>query len=303
MRELTNCQAKNARSRSRPSASFQLQPPCENLLPVKPRMPGADQDHQLLSSSSHHERTYSLSSQECQEQIKTKSFIPAPATMRELTCCQAMNARSRSRPSASFQLQPPCENLQTVKARMPAADQDHQLHSSFSHQERTYKLSSQECQEQIKTLSFNPAPATMRELTSCQAKNARSRSRPSASIQLQPPRENLLPVKPRMPGADQDHQLHSSSSHQERTYSLSSQECQEQIKTISFIPATSTLRELTYCQAKNARSRSRPSASFQLQPPCKNLLPVKPRMPGADQDHQLHSSSSHHERTYCLSSQ
>src|ERR1700710_2425367 len=100
MRGLTCCQAKNARSRSRPSASFQVQPPSENLQTVKPRMPGADQDHQLDSRCSHHERTYKLSSQECQEQIKTISLIPGPATMRELTCCQAKNARSRSRPSA-----------------------------------------------------------------------------------------------------------------------------------------------------------------------------------------------------------
>src|ERR1700710_417156 len=230
-------------------------------------MPGADQHHQLHSSSSHHERTYFLSSQECQEQINTISFIPAPATMRELTCCQAKNARSRSTPSASFQLQPPSENLLAVKPRMPGADQHHQLHSSSSHHERTYLLSSQECQEQINTISFIPAPATMRELTCCQAKNARSRSTPSASFQLQPPSENLLPVKPRMPGADQHHQLHSSSSHHERTYKLSSQECQEQINTISFIPAPATMRELTSCQAKNARSRPTPSASFQLQPP------------------------------------
>jgi hypothetical protein len=150
---------------------------------------------------------------------------------------------------------------------MPGADQDHQLHSSSSNHERTYLLSSQECQEEIKTISFIPAPATMRELTSCQAKNARSRSRPSASFQLQPPGENLLPVKPRMPGADQGHQLHSSSTHHERTYVLSSHECQEQIKTISFILAPVTMRELTSCQAKNDRSRSRPSAPFQLQPP------------------------------------
>jgi hypothetical protein len=149
---------------------------------------------------------------------------------------------------------------------MPGADQDHQLHSSSSHHERTYVLSSQECQEQIKTISFIPAPATMRELTNCQAKNARSRSRPSASFQLQPPGETLLAVKPRMPGADQDHQLHSSSSHHERTYILSSQECQE-IKTISIIPAPATMRELTPCQGKNTRRRSRPSASFQVQPP------------------------------------
>jgi YHS domain-containing protein len=148
---------------------------------------------------------------------------------------------------------------------MPGADKDHQLQSSSSHHERTYFLSSQECQgAEIKTISSIPAPATMRELTLCQAKNARSRSRPSASCQHQPPRENLLPVKPRMPGADQDHELQSSSSHHKRTYFLSSQECQEQIKTMSFIPAPATMRELTPCQAKNARSRSRPSASFQL---------------------------------------
>jgi hypothetical protein len=70
-------------------------------------MPRADQHHQFDSSSSHLERTYSLSSQECQEQINTINFIPGPATMWELTLCQAKNARSRSTPSASFQLQPP----------------------------------------------------------------------------------------------------------------------------------------------------------------------------------------------------
>src|ERR1700704_6286641 len=150
---------------------------------------------------------------------------------------------------------------------MPGADQDHQLHCRSSHHARTYLLSSQECQEQIKTIRFIPGPATMRELTPCQAKNARSRSRPSASLQVQSPCENLLTVKPRMPGADQDHQVHSRSSHHERTYFLSSQECQEQIKTISFIAGPVTMRELTYCQAKNARSRSRPSGSFQVQPP------------------------------------
>jgi hypothetical protein len=147
-------------------------------------MPGADQHHQLHSSSSHHKRTYSLSSQECKEQINTISFIPAPATTRELTLCEGKNARSRSTPSASFQLQPPQENLLSVKARMPGADQYHQLHSSSSHHERTYLLSSQECQEQIATISFIPAPATMRELTNCQAKKARSTSTPSASFQL-----------------------------------------------------------------------------------------------------------------------
>ena len=59
-------------------------------------MPGGDQDHQLQSSSSHHERTYILSSQECQEQIKTISFIPSPATMTELTHCQVNDPTSIS---------------------------------------------------------------------------------------------------------------------------------------------------------------------------------------------------------------
>src|ERR1700709_1233121 len=59
-------------------------------------MPGADHDHQLHSRSSHHDRTYSLSSQESQEQIKTISFIPGPATMRELTHCQVNDPTSIS---------------------------------------------------------------------------------------------------------------------------------------------------------------------------------------------------------------
>jgi hypothetical protein len=157
--------------------------------------------------------------------------------------------------------------LSSQEYHIHQSDQHHELHSSSSHQERTYELSSPECQEQINTMSFIPAPATMRELTNCQAKNARSRSTPRASMQLQSPGENLPTVKPKMPGADQHHELHSSSSHHERTYSLSSQECQEQINTMSFIPAPATMRELTCCQAKNARSRSRSSASFQLQSP------------------------------------
>jgi hypothetical protein len=61
---------------------------------------------------------------------------------------------------------------------MPGTDEHHELHSSSSHQERTYQLSNQESQEQMNTMSFIPAPATMRELTGCQAKNARSRSTP-----------------------------------------------------------------------------------------------------------------------------
>jgi len=196
--------------------------------------------------------------------IKTVSFISAPATMRELTFCQAKNTPRESRLSASFQLQPPWENLHSVKIIMPQEHQDCQLYSSSSHHEETYQLSSQECHKSIKTVSFIPAPATMRELTSCQAKNAPRASRMSASIQLQPPWENLPAVKPRMPQEHQDCQLHSSSSHHERTYSLSRQECHKSIKTVSFILAPTTMRELTSCQAPNAIRASRLSASFQL---------------------------------------
>jgi hypothetical protein len=92
----------------------------------------------------------------------------------------------------------------------------------------------------MNTIRFIPASATKRELTNCQAKNARSRSTPSALFQLKPSGENLLSVKPRMPG---------------------------EINTISFIVTPATMRELTSCQGKNARSRSTPSGSFQLQPP------------------------------------
>jgi hypothetical protein len=70
-----------------------------------------------------------------------------------------------------------------------------------------------------------------------------------------------------MPGADQHHQLHSRSSHDKSTYLLLSQEYQEQINIISFIPAPATIRKLTACQAKNARSKPTPSDSFQLQQP------------------------------------
>jgi hypothetical protein len=65
-----------------------------------------------------------------------------------------------------------------------------------------------------------------------------------------------------MQGADQHHQLHSSSSYHERTYSLLSQECQKQINTISFIPAAATMRELTPCQAKNAAQEQINTISF-----------------------------------------
>jgi hypothetical protein len=150
-------------------------------------MPQAHQDSQLDSSSSHYERTYQLSRQGCHKHIKTVSFIPSPATMRELTNCQGKDATHTSRQSASFQLQPKWDNLLAVRARMPQAHQDSQLHSSSSHHERTYKLSRQGCHKHIKTVSVIPDPATMRELTSCQGKDATSTSRQSTSFQLKPP--------------------------------------------------------------------------------------------------------------------
>src|SRR6266436_4278557 len=142
------------------------------------------QDCQLHSSSSHHERTYPLSRQEWCKGIKTVSFIPAPATMRELTHCQGKNGARASRLSASFQLQPPWENLQTVRARMVQGHQDCQLHSSSSHHERTYPLSRQEWCKGIKTVSFIPAPATMRELTNCQGKTVSFISAPATMGEL-----------------------------------------------------------------------------------------------------------------------
>jgi hypothetical protein len=159
-------------------------PPSENLHPVKPTMPGADQHpqfhssssphetqrtyslpssqefqgayqhHQLHSSPSHHEKPYQLSSHEYQEQTNTISLIVAPVAIGALTHCQAGNQDASS---------------------------------SSSHQEITYILSHQECQEQINIISLIPAPATMSDLTNCQAMNARGRSTLSAAFQLQPP--------------------------------------------------------------------------------------------------------------------
>src|SRR5437588_589788 len=132
MRGLTLCQGKNATRASRLSASFQLQPASEDLPTVKARMPQGHQDCQLHSNCSQHERTYSLSRQECHKGIKTVSFIPTAASMRRLTSCQGNNATRASRLSASFQLQPACEDLLTVKARMPQGHQDCQLPSTSS---------------------------------------------------------------------------------------------------------------------------------------------------------------------------
>src|SRR5258707_5610385 len=98
----------------------------------------------------------------------------------------------------------------------------------------------------------------------------------------------------------QDCQLHSSSSHHERTYPLSRQEWCKGIKTVSFIPAPATLKELTNCQGKNGARGSRLSASFQLHrhPPSFNLLTVKVRKVQRHQHCQPHSSSLHHDITY-----
>ena len=205
-------------------------------------MPQENQDCQLYSSSSHHERTYSLSSQEFPKSIKAVNFIPAPATMRELTLCQAKNSPRASRLSASFQLQPPSVNLPSVKPKMTQEHQDCQLPSSSSQHQRTYRLSSQEYPKSIKTVSFIPALASIRKLTGCQAKNTPRVSRLSASSQLQLASENLLSVKPRIPQEHQDCQLYSSSIHHDRTYILPSQEFPKTIKTISFIPAPATMR-------------------------------------------------------------
>jgi len=257
----------------------------------------------INSSSSYHKRTYKLWSQECPKIIKSIRFIPAPATMRELTFCKAKNGPRASRLSDSFQLQPLWGNWRSIKPRMPQEHQACQIDYSFSHYERTYNLSNQEYHKSIKTVKFIPAPGIIRELTNCEAKNAQRASWLSDPFQFQPPWENLHPVKPRMPQEHQHCQIHSSSSHHERTYFLSSQECHKSNKPVRFIPAAVTMTELTSCQAKNAPPASRPSDSFQFQSPWENLHSVKPRMPQEHQDCQIHSSSSHHERTYPLSSQ
>jgi hypothetical protein len=92
------------------------------------------------------------------------------------------------------------------------------------------------------------------------------------------------------PQAHQESQLHSSSSHHDRTYFLSSQGCHKHIKTVSFIPAPATMTELTFCQAKDATIMT-------------ELTHCQAMDYQAHQDSQLHSSSSHHDRTYPLSSQ
>src|SRR5437588_326024 len=149
---------------------------------------------------------------------------------------------------------------------MPQGHQDCQLHSNCSQHERTYFLSRQECHKGIKTVSFISTAASMRGLTVCQGKNATRASRLSASFQLQPALGDLLAVKARMPQGHQDCQLHSNCSQHERPYYLSRQECDNGIKTVSFIPTAARMRGLTRCQGKNATRASSQSASFQLQP-------------------------------------
>jgi len=106
MGELTLCHPKNGPRASRVWDAFQLQPPWENLHSVKPTMPKEHPGCQIHSSSRHHESTYILWNQKCHKSIKAVRIIPAPATMRELTSCQAKNAPRASRLSDSFQLQP-----------------------------------------------------------------------------------------------------------------------------------------------------------------------------------------------------
>src|SRR5437588_854783 len=136
---------------------------------------------------------------------------------------------------------------------MPQGHQDCQLHSNCSQHERNYFLSRQECHKGIKTVSFIPTAASMRGLTCCQGKNATRASRRSASWQMQPASEDLLPVKARMPQGHQDCQLHSNCSKQERTYLLKRQECHKGIRIVSFIPTAARRRGFTSCQAKNPK--------------------------------------------------
>jgi len=95
------------------------------------------------------------------QDIKTVSFIPAPAAMRELYSCQGKNG-ARASKTVSF---------------IPAPAAMRELN----------KLPRQEWCKGIKTVSFIPAPATMRELTPCQGKNGARASILSASFQVQPP--------------------------------------------------------------------------------------------------------------------
>jgi hypothetical protein len=107
-------------------------------------MPQAHQDSQLHSSSSHHDRTYLLSSQGCHKHIKTVSFIPAPATMTELTHCQGMDYQayqdSQLNSSSSYH----CEMAYPLPSQEYVADQKYQLHFTFSNYTETCLLSSQE---------------------------------------------------------------------------------------------------------------------------------------------------------------
>jgi hypothetical protein len=103
--------------------------------------------------------------------IKTISFIQTPAIIRELTICQGKNATRVLILLASLKIQLSSENLLAVKASMPQKHHHYYLHSIYIHHETTYFLLRQEHIKSIKTVSFIPAPATMRELTSCQGKN------------------------------------------------------------------------------------------------------------------------------------
>jgi len=297
---LTNCHKDHHKHNI--SASLQLQLLSDNLLPVKARMPQVHQHSQLDSRSSHHQTTYKLSRQECHKCMNTVRLIPAPATIRQLTSCQGKDATGAWTQSAWFQLQPSSDNLLPVKARMPQVHEHSQVDSSSSHHQTTYCLSRQECHKCINTVRLIPAPATIRQLTHCQGKNATSAWTQSGWFQLQPPSDNLLPVKARMPQVHQHSQLDSSSSHHQTTYCLSRQECHKCMNTVRLIPAPATNdQQLTSCQGKNATSAWTQSGWFQLQPPSDNLLTVKARMSQVHEHSQLHPSSSHHQTTYKLS--
>jgi hypothetical protein len=132
--------------------------------------------------------------------------------------------------------------LPTIKPRIPEQINTISFIISYSsHYERTYLLIKvyqekiniigfiQECYRQTNTISFDPTVVTIRELTICQVKVHISIQTPLASIYF---------------------------SHNHMTYSLSSQECQKQINTISIIlVSATTMIELTSYQVKNTRIR------------------------------------------------
>jgi hypothetical protein len=110
-------------------------------------MPQAHQDGQLHSSSSHHNRTYPLSSPGCHKHIKTVSFIPAPATMTELTVCQTKDYQAHQDSQLHSSSSHHCEMAYPLPSQEYVANQNHQLHFTFNNYAETYLLSSQECHD------------------------------------------------------------------------------------------------------------------------------------------------------------